>query len=258
MSESTRTVQVGPFELRIPADPALDQDEEWFEVQLDGQWQRLRIHDYDQVYAVPALYEAVVYRLLRCNSPDVVVGLLAEKLAEHGIDPGELRVFDAGAGNGVVGERLQQHGIRRIIGSDIIPEAGAAARRDRGWVYDDYVVADLTALTDAQARTLREASFNGLTAVGALGFGDMPPEAFATAFNLVADDGWLAFNINERFLSDPEAGGFSGLIRGMIEKQLMRMEVYRRYQHRISFSGQPRYYVAVVARKLADLPAGGV
>ncbi|MEE8476834.1 MAG: hypothetical protein V3S19_00610, partial [Gemmatimonadales bacterium] len=50
------------FHIRVPgASGKLDQDEEWFEFDLDGRTRRLRIHDYADMYRVPGLYEALVY-----------------------------------------------------------------------------------------------------------------------------------------------------------------------------------------------------
>jgi hypothetical protein len=36
-----------------------------------------------------------------------------------------------------------------------------------------------------------------MTSVAALGFGDIPPEVFESAFELVEDGGWAAFTIKE-------------------------------------------------------------
>ena len=58
------------LEIRFPeAESDLAQDAEWFEARLDGEWRRFRIHDYDALYKVPGLYECVIYRALKCNSP---------------------------------------------------------------------------------------------------------------------------------------------------------------------------------------------
>ena len=42
--------------------------------------------------------------------------------------------------------------------------------------------------------------------VAALGYGDIPPQAFAEAFNLISDHGWVAFNIKDRFLQEEKSG----------------------------------------------------
>ena len=43
----------------------LSQDEEWCEVLLDGEWRRIRFHDYGDIYAVEGLYEHLFYVRLR-------------------------------------------------------------------------------------------------------------------------------------------------------------------------------------------------
>ena len=245
-----------PLRLRIADDEAmLQQDEEWFEVQQDGQWRRLRIHDYDQVYNIPGLYEAVVYRVLKCISPTVVVTALRDAVINNGESPEGLRVLDFGAGNGMVGVELRNIGVESVIGSDIIPEAMTATARERHYAYDDYVVADFTALTPAQTQHLRKERLNCLVVVAALGFGDIPSAAFLTALDLVESPGWIAFNIKEDFLETTDTSGFAGLLQQLAAEGILQRESFRRYQHRISFTGEPLHYGVMVARKLEDVPA---
>lgn len=232
----------------------LDQDEEWCEVNLDGQWQKIRFHDYDQIFSIPGLYEAIFYKALKCCSPTRVRKLLAEELEEAGISASSLRFLDVGAGNGMMGEQLRLLGVKHVVGADILPEAKVAALRDRPVVYADYLIADLTDLSDEERRRLEQHRFNGMTTVAALGFGDMPPRAFATAYNLVEAGGWLAFNVKETFVKGSDESGFSRLIRMMTEWELLDAHVYRRYCHRLSMDKQPLYYVAFVARKVRDIP----
>ena len=243
-------------QVRFP-DPAetLDQDEEWCELhEPDGSWRRIRFHDYHEVYNVPGLYEALFYRTLRCNSPQVIAGLLSEVMADHGSPIDRLRVLDVGAGNGMVGEQLFSAGVADAVGVDIIPEAEQAARRDRPYVYSDYLVCDLTDLAEDQERQLRSHGFNALTTVAALWFGDIPPAAFLKALQMTDTPAWLAFNIKEDFLYESHAGDFSGLIETLRARKIIRIETYKRYQHRLSTGGEPLYYVAVVAQKLTDIP----
>lgn len=249
MKEFEQVISSGPFPIRFPRELDLDQDEEWCEVEWDDQWHRIRFHDYHEVYNVPGLYETIFYRTLRCNSPKRISDLLAETLAEHDVSPESLSVLDVGAGNGMSGEALQTIGVRKIVGIDIIPQARDGAERDRPWVYNDYLVGDLTAPTEAQLARLRAARFNALVTIAALGYGDIPVEAFATAFNLVDDGGWIAFNIKEDFLTDHDATGFAGLINRLTQDGVIQMECYKRYCHRLNIAGERLYYIAVVARK---------
>ncbi len=241
------------FRFPQPTDD-LAQDEEWCEVYLQGGWKRLRFHDYAAIYSVPALYESLFYRKLKCTSPFRVVGLLRGVLRDLMIDPEELRVLDVGAGNGMVGQELRTIGASRVIGIDIIPEAAAAADRDRPGVYDAYHVGDLTALGDEVRASLKSENLNCLTTVAALGFGDIPPRAFMSAYELLQRRGWLAFNIKEDFLEGSDDTGFSRYIRAMIDSGAIRMHAYRRYCHRLSVSGDRLFYVAMVAQKIAPTP----
>ena len=247
-------IEGGPYPIRFPRHRDLDQDEEWCEVKYDEAWHRVRFHDYRDVYTIPGLYETIFYRTLRCNSPNRVVGLLEDVLNEHGFPPEELRVLDLGAGNGMVGEVLQNLGTRQIVGTDIIPEAKTATERDRPWVYNDYYVADFTDLPADLERTLRDWDFNALTVVAALGYGDIPARAFLNAFNLIRDGGWIAFNIKEDFLRDEQKPGFSGLLNRLTRRDIIQMEAYKRYCHRLNIAGEPLHYIAAAARKIQDIP----
>lgn len=258
ITNATELIPPGDLQVFLPdldGDLHPDQDEEWCEVLVDGERVRIRFHDYHRIYDIPGMYERLFYDMLECTSPRVVRALLAEQLAEQGMAAAELRVLDVGAGNGMVGEEIRALGVGTVHAVDIIPEAAAAARRDRPGVYDDYLVADLTALTPAQHDALVAARLNTMTTVAALGFGDMPPAAFASAFNLIRTPGWLVFNIKDDFVSADDPSGFNLLIQRMFAEQIIEPLAEKHYQHRISVRRVPLNYVAFVARKLADIPA---
>ena len=243
------------FAIRFPAaEDVLGQDAEWCEVKLDGRWQRVRFHDYHAVYPVPGLYECLFYRTLKCNSPLRVVQQLEDQLREFRQSPEQLRVLDVGAGNGMVGSALHNIGVQRCVGVDIIPEARDAADRDRPWAYDDYLVVDLTDLPEQHEKTLRAHRLNCLTTVAALGFGDIPPKAFLTALDVVETPAWLAFNVKEDFLHPKDDTGFAGLIQQLCREEVIQIQSYRRYRHRLAISGEPLYYVALAATKQRDVP----
>ena len=235
--------------VEFPDDVARDQDHEWCRVTMNGTTRKIRFHDYHEIYSVPGLYEFLFYEHLECCSPQVVCGLLEDALKAAGAPPETLRVLDLGAGNGMVGEELAELGAEMITGVDLLPEAAAAAERDRPGVYDDYLVLDLAELSDARRRELRERSFNALVSVAALGFGDIPPRAFAEAFNLVSDGGWIAFNIKEHFLDDGDPTGFSRLIGSVLESGIVEQRAEKVYCHRLSTSGDALDYVALVGVK---------
>jgi predicted TPR repeat methyltransferase len=241
--------------LRFPPVPAsVPQDAESCEIREHGKWQRLRFHDYAALYGRPGLYEYLFYEVLRCDSPRRVVNLLSEVRAEGDITDA-LRVVDFGAGNGMVGRELRRIGARRLLGVDILDEARAAAQRDLPGVYDEYLVDDMSApspLTEDCMRALRP---NALVCVAALGFGDIPPRAWHRAAGYVAPGGLLAFNIKDDFLDARYTHGFAELMRRMVSAKVARVEATRRYRHRLSASGEPIYYTAMVVTKLAEVPA---
>jgi predicted TPR repeat methyltransferase len=240
------------YDLRLP-DACLDQDEEWCELFVDGQRRRIRFHDYSEIYSIPGLYERLFYELLECDSPRAVTALLGKALRAHGRDATALRVLEVGAGNGMVGEELDELGVSAIVGVDIIEEAALAAERDRPGIYDDYLVVDLTAIPADTHEQLRARRFNCLVTVAALGFGDIPTDAFTSAYNLVEPGGLVAFNIKEDFLTDGDGSGFARLIKQALADGSLQLLADRRYRHRLSVAREPLHYVALVAEKRADL-----
>ena len=238
------------FQISFPdVNDGCDQDGECCDVVIGDGTERIRFHDYAQIYAIPGLYEQLFYEHLRCQSPAEVCGTLAAELERAGADPAGLRVLDLGAGNGMVGERIAELGAATIVGVDILPGAAEAAERDRPDVYDDYVVADLTALSDCERAALTGPRFNCLVAVAALGFGDIPPEAFATAFDAVEDDGWVALSIKEDFLRSGDGSGFARFLHRLIDEGALEVLVQRPYFHRLAARGDDLAYVALVGRK---------
>lgn len=240
--------------IRLPeADGEVSQDEEWCEVVINGSRRRIRFHDYDEIYKVPGLYERIFYERLKCRSPSRVARLFADVLRDAAQRPEDLRVLDLGAGNGMLGDELRAHGIDFVVGVDVIAEAKEAAYRDRPGIYDDYLVVDLTD-PDERARARLEAQrFNCLTCVAALGFDDIPPRAFLEALEIIETPAWLAFSIKESFVNDDADSPFASLIWDLQRDGVIRLEAYRRFPHRLSISGEPLHYVAVIARKLREL-----
>ena len=93
-----------------------------------------------------------------------------------------------------------------------------------------------------------------MVCVAALGFGDVPPIAFAEAFNLVAAPGWIAFNIRERFVEDEDSSGFGAFIGRMFDEGVLEERARVSYTHRVSVAGEPLTYLAIVACKQRDVP----
>jgi hypothetical protein len=251
------TLDVQQFELSLPSRDAcggLDQDEEWCEIQLGDDRRRIRLHDYAAIYDVPGLYEQLFAELLECSSPEVVCDLLGAELEKAGVDPSTLSGLDFGAGNGMVGERLAELGIDSLVGLDLLPEARDAAQRDRPGLYDEYLAVDITDLDRGERRSLDGQDFNAMTCVAALGFGDIPPAAFAEAFNFVDSPGWVAFNLRARFVEDTDPAGFGTFINRMLGEGVLEERARTTYTHRRSVAGEPLDYVALVATKHDDVP----
>jgi predicted TPR repeat methyltransferase len=221
----------------------------------NGEKRKLRFHDYDELYKKPGLYEQLFYERLKCTSPQKIAEVLNYCVQQSDESIMELCVLDLGAGNGMMGEALNKYGVSRLIGADIIEEAKIVADRDRVGLYDDYYVVDFCQLSEQQRYDIASWSLNTLTVVAALGFGDIPPQAFIEGFNLIQSEGWVAFNIKDTFLDYKDDSGFSKTIRELIFSEYLDLYYIERYRHRFSMDGKPLFYFAVAGRKTADVPA---
>jgi len=232
----------------------LNQDEAYFHLQNSNGERKIRLHDYDEIYQIPGLYEQLFYDRLKCNSPGKVAAILESSVKQSQDNYTELRILDLGAGNGMMGEELKKQGVSRLIGVDIIPEAYEATIRDRPGVYDAYYVEDFTRLDEAKREDIRSWQCDCMVSVAALGFGDIPTKAFIEALNIIKSKGWVAFNIKETFLKGSDETGFSKMIRELIFSEYLDIYCIERYRHRLSLDGEPLYYFAIAARKNLDVP----
>jgi hypothetical protein len=241
------------YEVKYPEkDCQLDQDKEWVTLVSDEHTEKIRLHDYKKFYSVPGLYEEVLYKKLKCDSPRMVCSLLKEEIEKSEEGAEKLRVLDFGAGNGMVGECLEEMvGCDALVGVDIIDEALEATHRDRPGLYDDYYVMDLNQLDGRGERQLKKWDFNALVTIAALGYDHIPTRAFVNAFNLLDDGAWVAFNIKDRFLSGEDDSGFKQTLDGMMGASLSVLQE-ECYCHRLSLSGEPLDYCAIVGRKNKD------
>ena len=176
------------YKIQFPRSDSQDlaQDEAFFYINdPDGAKKRILFHDYDEIYKNPGLYEQIFYERLKCQSPTKVADILKSAVSQSNDNFSELRVLDLGAGNGIMGENLKKQGVSRLVGVDVIPEAGIAAERDRPGVYDAYYIADFCKLSEDEKDELSSWSFDCMTTVAALGFGDIPTRAFVNAFNII-------------------------------------------------------------------------
>ncbi|MEZ4966881.1 MAG: hypothetical protein R2791_16675 [Saprospiraceae bacterium] len=233
-------------------DEHLDQDEEFIILEDGDRVEKILFHEYHKIYEVPGLYEKLFYRRLRCQSPTVIANMLAENMARSGQGMSRLRVLDLGAGNGMVGEELKNRNAEMLVGVDVIPEAKMAALRDRSDVYEDYHVLDFTDLDPKDELEMRSCRFNCLVTVAALGFGDIPPEAFLTAFNIVENGSWIAFNIRDKFLTKDDESGFRDVLQNLTEHHF-DLKDSKKYVHRYNLHDEPLTYKAFVGVKLNNV-----
>lgn len=235
-----------PYTVVFPPQPEGAAAEERIEVRwANGRVERLALHEYGRLYAVPGLYDAVVQEALACATPDRLAAMLAGAARELGLAPDEVRILDAGAGSGASGAAQRAHGLRPVIGLDLEPAARTAALRDRPGLYSDYHVADLTALTAAQERAIRAAAPNALAMVGAVGGGHLPPAAVRAATHLLAPPGLVAYGYDPALGPDPLAAVMAGA----------RVLARERYVHRRSAAGGHRDAVGIVALAGPAAPA---
>lgn len=231
----------------------LAQDEAWFQLVKDDGIHKIRLHDYDEIYRHPGLYEQLFYDRLQCESPQKVAEILHDAVTQSRGSFSELRMLDLGAGNGMMGEAVKRFGVARLVGADIIAEARDAVERDRPGLYDAYYVEDFCNLTDATRKEIAAWQLDCLVTVAALGFGDIPPKAFIEAFNLIKPGGWVALNIKDIFLFKSDTSGFSTMMRELLFSEFLDLHHLERYRHRLSVEGKPLYYFAIAGRKKSDL-----
>jgi len=230
----------------------LGQDEEYIILDFGNRRQKVRLHDYGAIYKIPGLYEEIFYNRLKCNSPKVICDMLSDELEKSGDNIGDCRVLDFGAGNGMVGEQIKERGADLVVGVDILSEAQNALDRDRAGVYDDYYVMDLSQFDGKEVEKLKQYDFNVLITVAALGFNDIPARAFLSAFSLIEEDSWIAFNIKDRFLTNEDNTGYKEVIKS-ISEDAFSIYQRKRYCHRLSLSGKKLNYIGIAGKKIKNV-----
>ena len=210
----------------------------------DGREERMRLHEYDRVYAIPGLYEEVVQRRLECLSPRVLADAL---LAHAGLAPEDLRVFDLAAGNGVTGEELAARGVAELVGSDNIPEARDAAERDRPGLYSTYVVGDIDETPELR-ELVRSHSLNAVVCAGALGLGHISAASFDRLWSEFPAGSLFNASVEES-LAEPGGSDFGDYLAELDAGDEAEVLQRERFRHRSLMGGGEVHYVAVVARK---------
>lgn len=236
-----------PYTVELDPTPGRRQGQEEFLLHRDGGTERIVLHDYAAVYSVPGLYEEVVQRQLECASPATVAEALVEAAREHGTDPSDLRAFDLGAGNGVVGEEMRDRGVTVVAGADGIPEARDAAHRDRPGLYAHYLVGERLDVAEV-AELVRSEGLTALVAAGAVGEGHVPISALEELWGSFPDGSFLALTLKD---GGPETADHDVAdVDGMLARDPQtRVLVRRRFRHRMSMAGQELHYLVLAAVK---------
>ena len=240
--------------IRFPEKDDLVPDNEFFYFMRGQKWEKIRLHDYAAIYRVPGLYELVVSDRLQCVSPEVLTNLLIETVQSNAVAPSELRVLDFGAGNGLVGEQLHQKGVGPIIGIDIVPEASEAAERDRPGIYTHYITEDICNLDQKTELLLKEFSPNCLVCVSAIDANHVFPAAFATAFNIIEDGGWVVFNRKKDLVDEADENEFTRMIARLKNEGKMKEIARIVYRHRYLMNGVSLQNIAIVGKKQRCFP----
>ena len=236
------------YAVELESVPGRNQAEEILTVTYsDGRSDRMRLHEYDRVYAIPGLYEEVVQHRLECASPERIADAVLTQAAAADGSASELRVFDLGAGNGVVAEELRRRGVDTIVGLDNAEGARDAAERDRPGLYAEYLIGDLADHPRVPG-VIDEHALNCLVAVGALGLGHITATSFDAAWRRFPAGAWLGVTVPED-LVEPGASDFGDYLED--ETTAGRLEVVERerYRHRLLMDGCEVFYVAIVGRR---------
>ena len=114
---------------------------------------------------------------------------------------------------------------------------------------------DFTTLDEEKREDISSWQCDCMVTVAALGFGNIPTNAFIEAFNIITAEGWVAFKIKERFFDKSDKTGFSSMIRELIFSEYLHIYHIERYRHRLSIGGESLYYFAIAGRKNADVPS---
>lgn len=233
------------FTVELDPTPDRRQGEEQFLLHRDGSTESVVLHDYATVYSVPGLYEEVVQNQLRCASPATVADAAVEASTGLGLEPAQLRVFDLGAGNGVVGEELRARGATVVVGADGIDEARVAAHRDRPGLYDHYLVGER--LDGAEVtRLVSEERLNALVAAGAVGEGHVPVDALDELWSTFPSGSVLALTLKDGNPDDHDVSDVEAMVAARTDTTVV---VHRRFRHRLSMAGDELYYVVLAATK---------
>lgn len=241
------------FEIRIPKEVTNSViQEEFFWINQNGRERKVKLHDYAQMYGTPYLYEHLMNKL-EATSHTVLSSLLIDRLTQAGGAVEDLIVLEVGAGSGMVGKALADLGVKSIVGIDIMPEAKVAAEREYPGIYENYYVEDLSKLSSTTRESLSSRGFNCIVCGSALGFNHIPAETWATAYNFLVPNSFVAFNVQKERWEDTGEASFAAWHPWVTEAEILETVEARNYQHRFYMDGRSLEYVAIIGIKKANI-----
>lgn len=237
------------YNLRYEQPEGGKQSEENFLADVDGETRRFNIHDYASLYAVPWLYDIALYHNLRCETPTEMAEAIKGVWDEHKVNTAGMRMLELGAGSGAFGHELRNTlKVGHLVGLDIEPLAREAALRDRKGLYNDYYVADLTALGDAKQSLLDE-KYDCVGMASATGWGNhIPVEGFEQGFQLLQPGGWFIFHVKPND-PDPECIALNEWVIDKVESGQLNEKYRASHFHRQSSGGGDIFYDVVLGVK---------
>ncbi len=248
MKEMNQTKTLN-YEVELPDAKSLTQGEEFFFFRQEGEEKKMKLHDYEDIYQVPFLYEKVLYDLLKCNTPNAISDLLEQAIEKSNQKPEDMKVLELGAGSGIFGEHLKNMGFGYVAGLDIYEVAKEAAYRDRPDLYDHYYVDDLTDLKPASIKDIEEKKYDVVAVASATGWGNhIPTKGFENAFQLLPEDGLFVYHV-KRDDQDPECVDLCNWIDEKIEKGHLEVKAEDKCFHRYSLENEPIYYDVIIGQK---------
>lgn len=131
-------------------------------------------------------YDKHLEEELNYIAPDIGVSLLTKHIAIGA------RILDAGAGTGLVGERLHAAGFRNLVAVDNSP--GMLQQAKKKEVYTDLLRQDLL-----QPLDFSDASFDAVISIGVFTDGHVSADAFDELIRVTRPGGFIIFSVLQKF-----------------------------------------------------------
>jgi hypothetical protein len=227
------------------------QGEEMFEVLIKANNEKklLNIWDYNNLYNEPYLFEIIYQKICKSNSIFKVWDIfLSKELIQA-----NYRILDVGAGSGLSGKYIKEKSHPELlIALDILPSAKTAYLRDYNHIYDEYLVFDLSNMSNDQVSCLKSKNFNCITVVSASGGSDDDQDdhdveinEYKSLLKIIKIGGYIVFNIREKELTGQK------MIKNYLEKYCETI-CEENYLHRFLFNGSTVNNKVLVYQKMKN------